>query len=326
MTGPLLCSRAAGPNGVGAFPPHRTSRALQGALQNRLLAVTTINSTTTTEHPAPRVDDSTFDLYVELEADDLATPEQLDVLEADEPAWRASLLRLLVDADEHLVAARRLTGEERDQVVADAEYTHRILTDALLRLTGERRPGTAGPGRPAAQPAPGEVGEGRRSGPGQAQGRSAGRRRGQAGPRTRGRRTRRRAPPAVVGAGSGRRLGRWPRLPRRHRRGSGEVPGRGRSAGGPLDLAPRGERPRWREGVGRERAGGRGARLAGRRRFRRRARRRRPERALAGQGRHVGGRARGTRRHGPGACDSDDAAAVRHAATTRRTRCAGRPR
>ena len=60
MTGPLLCIRAAGPNGVGAFPPHRTSRALQGALQNRLLAVTTINSTTTTEHQAPRVDDSTF--------------------------------------------------------------------------------------------------------------------------------------------------------------------------------------------------------------------------------------------------------------------------
>lgn len=112
--------------------------------------MTTIDSTTTTEHPAPRVDDSTFDLYVELEADDLATPEQLEILEADKPAWRASLLRLLVDADEHLLAARRLTGEERDQVVADAEYVHRILTDALVRLTGERRPappGTAPPER-----------------------------------------------------------------------------------------------------------------------------------------------------------------------------------
>jgi hypothetical protein len=102
--------------------------------------VTTIDSSTTTEHPTPRVDDSTFDLYVELEADDVATPEQLEILEADPQAWRASLLRLLVDADEHLVAARRLPGEERDQVVADAEHVHRILTDALLRLTGERRP------------------------------------------------------------------------------------------------------------------------------------------------------------------------------------------
>jgi superfamily II DNA or RNA helicase len=114
--------------------------------------VTTIDSTTTTEHPAPRVDDATFDLYVELEADDLATPEQLEVLEADQPAWRASLLRLLVDADEHVVAARRLTGEERDQVVADAEYTHRILTDALLRLTGERRPAPPGLHQGPAQP------------------------------------------------------------------------------------------------------------------------------------------------------------------------------
>ena len=109
--------------------------------------MTTIDSTTTTEHPAPRVDDSTFDLYVELEADDLATPEQLEILEADKPAWRASLLRLLVDADEHLLAARRLTGEERDQVVADAEYVHRILTDALARLTGERRPAPPGTAR-----------------------------------------------------------------------------------------------------------------------------------------------------------------------------------
>ncbi len=120
------------------------------------MAVTTINSTTTTEHPAPRVDDSTFDLYVELEADDLATPDQLAVLEADPAAWRASLLRLLVDADEHIVAARRLTGEERDQVVADAEHVHRILTDALRRLTGERRPPPPGtsPGQPAAHREP----------------------------------------------------------------------------------------------------------------------------------------------------------------------------
>src|SRR4051794_25328027 len=145
MTGPSLCSPAEQPDGAKA-DRRQTSRASQGALQNRLLAVTTIDSTTTTEHPAPRVDDSTFDLWVELEADDLASPEQLDVLEADKPAWRASLLRLLVDADEHLVAARRLTGEERDQVVADAEYTHRIFTDALLRLTGERRPAPPGVG------------------------------------------------------------------------------------------------------------------------------------------------------------------------------------
>ena len=51
------------------------------------------------------------------------------------------MLRLLIDADEHLAAARRLPGEERDQVVADAEHLHRQLTAALFRLTGERRSG-----------------------------------------------------------------------------------------------------------------------------------------------------------------------------------------
>ena len=147
----------AGPRCQGVFGTESSS-ALQGAFQNRQLAVTTINSTTTTDSPTPRVDESTFDLYVELEADDIATPEQLAVLDADKPAWRASLLRLLVDADEHLVAARRLQGEERDQVVADAEHLHRSLTAALQRLTGERRPGgpavagSSTPGAPTAGP------------------------------------------------------------------------------------------------------------------------------------------------------------------------------
>jgi len=66
------------------------------------------------------------------------------------------LLRLLIDADEHLAAARRLPGEERDQVVADAEHLHRQLTAALYRLTGERRAGgvVVGPanGSGAAEP------------------------------------------------------------------------------------------------------------------------------------------------------------------------------
>jgi len=85
---------------------------------------------------------------VELEAEGEATPEQVAVLEADEAAWRVSLLRLLLDADEHLAAARSLRGEERDQVIADAEHTHRQLTEALADLTGEQR-APAPPERPA---------------------------------------------------------------------------------------------------------------------------------------------------------------------------------
>jgi hypothetical protein len=127
---------------------HRTSGAPAGCPPESPLRWCRINTTVTTGEATPRVDESTFDLYVELEADELASPEQLAVLEADRQGWRASLLRLLVDADEHLAAARRLPGEERDQVVADAEHLHRQLTAALFRLTGERRNGGAmvGPG------------------------------------------------------------------------------------------------------------------------------------------------------------------------------------
>src|SRR5687767_9656168 len=47
-----------------------------------------------------------FDLYVEAEADGVATPEELAVLEADRLGWRASLQRLLLESEEHLAAAR----------------------------------------------------------------------------------------------------------------------------------------------------------------------------------------------------------------------------
>jgi superfamily II DNA or RNA helicase len=84
-----------------------------------------------------------FDLYVGAEADGEATPEQLTVLEADRPAWRASLLRLLREAEEHLTTARSLPGEERDQVVADLTSERRRLSAAWARLTAAHG---AGPG------------------------------------------------------------------------------------------------------------------------------------------------------------------------------------
>src|SRR5207253_1482115 len=68
-----------------------------------------------------------------------ATPEQLAVLGADRPAWRAALLRLVSDAEEHLHADRSLCGDERDQVVADAEADHRRLAAALARFTAAER-------------------------------------------------------------------------------------------------------------------------------------------------------------------------------------------
>src|SRR4029079_5937323 len=74
-------------------------------------------------------------MYVGLEADGDATPEQIEVLESDRLAWRAALSRLLRDAEEHLASARTIQGEERAQVVADLESEHRRLAAAWKRLT-----------------------------------------------------------------------------------------------------------------------------------------------------------------------------------------------
>ena len=84
-----------------------------------------------------------FDMYVDAEIDGDATPEQLAVLQADPVAWRASLLALLRDAEEHLASARSLRGEEREQVIADLESEHRRLADAWARHTGQRRAETS---------------------------------------------------------------------------------------------------------------------------------------------------------------------------------------
>ena len=79
-----------------------------------------------------------FDMYVGAEADGVATPEQLAVLEANPVPWRAALLTMLREAEEHLASARTLPGEERDQVVADLESERRRLAAAYERLTSER--------------------------------------------------------------------------------------------------------------------------------------------------------------------------------------------
>ncbi len=77
-----------------------------------------------------------LDMYVGAEADGDATPEQLAVLEANKVAWRASLARLLREAEEHLASAKTLRGEEREQVVADLDSERRRLAAAWKRLVG----------------------------------------------------------------------------------------------------------------------------------------------------------------------------------------------
>jgi superfamily II DNA or RNA helicase len=77
-----------------------------------------------------------FDLWVEAEADGAASPDERAALEADRPQWRATLVRLLRDAEAHLASARSLRGAERNQVLADAEYDVRRLTAAWNRFEG----------------------------------------------------------------------------------------------------------------------------------------------------------------------------------------------
>jgi hypothetical protein len=57
------------------------------------------------------------------------------VLEADRAAWRDALLRLLRDAEEFVARSKELRGDERDQVLADAQSELRRLSAAWARLT-----------------------------------------------------------------------------------------------------------------------------------------------------------------------------------------------
>src|SRR5262249_25505129 len=67
----------------------------------------------------PSLSEWQLEMYVGAEADGVATADQLEVLEEHKNAWRATLARLLRDAEEHLATARNIRGEERAQIVAD---------------------------------------------------------------------------------------------------------------------------------------------------------------------------------------------------------------
>ena len=233
------------------MPGHSTTPNLRGhgigALQNRLLAVTTINSTTTTESPTPRVDDSTFDLYVELEADDLATPEQLAVLEADRPGVArvppAPARRRRRAPRRGPPAPGRGARPGRRRRRAPPPSAHRRAPPAHRRAAPgcarrPRRPGRPRP-RPAAEPdvvEPGVV------------------------------RLQLSWEPGRVVAWAG-----GPGCPAAGRRRGRQVPGRGRSPRRAVDRPPRRAGARRRQGRRGRGAGRRGPRVARRRRFRRRA-------------------------------------------------------
>ena len=94
-----------------------------------------IGSTTTSTSPS--VPAWQFDLYVSDEADGIATPDQVAVLEADRGTWRARLRHLLLDIDDASVPPGTSRATRATRSWSDLRSEQRGLEDAWHRLTGE---------------------------------------------------------------------------------------------------------------------------------------------------------------------------------------------
>lgn len=91
-------------------------------------------SSTTTQ---PGLSSWQLELYIDAEAEGVATPDQLAALEAEPLARRATLQRMLIDTEAHIARARSMSGDERHQVLDDLTSELRKLSAAWTRLTGE---------------------------------------------------------------------------------------------------------------------------------------------------------------------------------------------
>ncbi|MDQ1417081.1 MAG: hypothetical protein QOF81_2694 [Acidimicrobiaceae bacterium] len=78
-----------------------------------------------------------FEALVATDAAGEANAMELSRLEADHDAWVATLRRMAAETDEALQRIRRLTGPERDQVVADLSEERQRVVSALRRVGGE---------------------------------------------------------------------------------------------------------------------------------------------------------------------------------------------
>jgi superfamily II DNA or RNA helicase len=106
--------------------------------------------------------DINFEALASSEAAGYATPEQLASLRAAPAEWAQTLRRLLAETEAALVSARRISGAERDQVLADLTGERDQLRAALQRVAPERSP--APDKRPEKRPERRPAGE-RRPGP-----------------------------------------------------------------------------------------------------------------------------------------------------------------
>ncbi|MGH9283757.1 MAG: hypothetical protein ACRD0S_12585, partial [Acidimicrobiales bacterium] len=106
-----------------------------------------------------------FEALASSEAAGCATADELATLRAAPTEWAATLRRLLAETEAAIPAARRITGPERDMVVADLTEERDGLRRSLSRLEGrpepaprpserpERRPPVEEPSLPPAPPA-----------------------------------------------------------------------------------------------------------------------------------------------------------------------------
>ena len=82
------------------------------------------------------LDRTHLEALVSAEAAGYAAPAELEQLQADRGTWAAALRSLILETEEAVACAARITGDERDQVLADLTGERTRLQAALNRLTG----------------------------------------------------------------------------------------------------------------------------------------------------------------------------------------------
>ena len=118
------------------------------------------------EKSETELNDINLEALVSAEAAGYASADELVTLQAAPDRWAVALRRLILETDEALAGAARITGEERGQVLADLNGERQSLAAALRRLTGEdvQTPTPSGPRRNGGPDRQGDPGRDRTNG------------------------------------------------------------------------------------------------------------------------------------------------------------------
>ncbi|MPY91619.1 MAG: ATP-dependent helicase [Acidimicrobiia bacterium] len=140
---------ADGPGGPGTPGASAGSATAQSRAAGGAPGARHLEGAVATAGPPPS--GAALEHLVVLSASGEASPEQVALLEAHPEAWAETLHRVLSETTTSLRGVRRLTGPERDQVVADFEKELARYTSALVGLVGHRAAGI----EPGPEPATG---------------------------------------------------------------------------------------------------------------------------------------------------------------------------